>query len=459
MWNNAKMARMLSPLSLETTVICLLSFMIIPAAKFPEFIVVTNATLLNSGDTVVIKCLIANMTLMDVVTGYTLTWLKDDVRITDSFTELNEDVRDSRYSLNIFAEGGKGFVSSLQIKSLTEEDEGLFTCELQNKTSAKQQKSVSISGKIDKNNLVKTYRVQFTILHLTYNFLGVNVNALFLVEGTGVTVKTTVLDNTSTKSQRDFNENSSDETMQQYENTTPSDLNYEETNTSTTPIQIIDRNTTDTSMYMQNITESDLETGNDSISITNNTSRDNNLTTQTNVVSFVEGTTASLEVEIYTEEENNADMIAGVTVFIILLLVITITVVFIIKRRGGINWEICFHKAKGKDYEKPHHELINIDYENTENMKQAVVNHNYVNTEKAIRARRCYEYANNKEFLRDYDIMDSLRRTSLNEEGASFVPMTAPLGESTEVDFLPGHHDSPNRMEQKEEEKSLRKVS
>ncbi|XP_062579568.1 uncharacterized protein LOC134241547 [Saccostrea cucullata] len=317
-------------LVIETIVICLMSCMTLSPSKFPEFIVVTNASLLTFGDTVVIKCLIANMTLMDVVTGYTLTWFKDDVRVTESFTVLSNDVRDSRYSLNIFAEEGKGFVSSLQIKSLKEEDEGLFTCELQNNTSAKQQKSVSISGII--------------------------VESFFLFR---------------------------------------SILSDEESSTSTTQIQNIDRNTTDTSMYMESITESNLEKGNDSVSITNDTFKDNKLTTQTNVVSFVEGTTASLEGEFHSEKDNKAGMIVGIMVPIILILVTTITVAFIIKRRGGINWEICYHKSKGKDYEKPHHELINIDYENRRKKRKS----NYI---------KC----NDTTFLDEYNVIQEEQKTT-----------------------------------------------
>ncbi|XP_062616956.1 uncharacterized protein LOC134278672, partial [Saccostrea cucullata] len=253
---------------------------------------------------------------------------------------------------------------------LKEEDEGLFTCELQNNTSAKQQKSVSISVEGTDDVTARTTYVK--------------------------NVSETKVGNTSIKPTVDVNETISDETLKQYENMTLSILSDEESSTSTTQIQNIDRNTTDTSMYMESITESNLEKGNDSVSITNDTFKDNKLTTQTNVVSFVEGTTASLEGEFHSEKDNKAGMIVGIMVPIILILVTTITVAFIIKRRGGINWEICYHKSKEKDYEKPQHELITIDYENRRKKRKS----NYI---------KC----NDTTFLDEYNVIQEEQKTTL----------------------------------------------
>jgi hypothetical protein len=43
---------------------------------------------------------------------------------------------------------------------ITKEDEGVFTCELTNRMDAKQRKSISISGTVQKKNKKKTPKIE-----------------------------------------------------------------------------------------------------------------------------------------------------------------------------------------------------------------------------------------------------------------------------------------------------------
>ncbi|XP_061165641.1 uncharacterized protein LOC133174544 [Saccostrea echinata] len=372
------------------------------------------------------------MSLMDVVTSYTITWLKDEAKITKSFTELADGVEDSKYSLNIFAEQGTGFVSSLQIKGLTEEDEGTFTCELMNKSSSREGKSVSIS-----------------------------VEGMVGTAGTKVDKyeSGTIFDSTTYIPSEDINRSGSDETMQQYEETTPVLLSVNETST-TIHIMNIDTKTTNKGMDIENKTDSNLSTGANLMSTANNKTEDNNLTTGANfmstannktednnlttrakVVSTVGNTTNALEGENHLEDGNNAGLIAGITVTILLLIVVAIIMVLIIKRRQDINWEICFHKSKRKEYEPPQNDSF-TDYQNLGYTKEMVPNHSYINNEQAVRARRAYEDANDKDFLSEYETNKSMQKKSSRKEGANGVPKTLSQDDSSESDCF---RDFPDR--------------
>ncbi|XP_061165753.1 uncharacterized protein LOC133174685 [Saccostrea echinata] len=424
------MARGLFALLLGAVVICFMLGVNLSAAEFPAFSVLANKTLLSSGDTVVIKCLIENVTLMDVVTSYTMTWLKDDVKITKSFTELAGDVIDTRYSVNVVAEYGKGFFSSLQIKSLREEDEGTFTCELINKTSAKQQKSVSISVED----------------RVGYSGTTDSGNRYVISRSNKTSIAT-----------EDTNETSSNEIIQPYENTTPSLLSFnEKEKDTTTHIRDIDTGTTDEETYNETITDSET-------------------TTLSQFESLVDITTGVRDVEFQQEVDSNGNLIAGILVPVLLILFSVITVV-ILERRNVINFYICFHKSKwnaskpgGKSYEtytvrsgndsfipldcnekysdldvKPERypfETCKVDYIN-DSFSPDKTNEtyrgpaespdDYCNNEQAIRSRRAYEDANDKEFLTYYETKEILGRESTGKGGGNSVPGTLTQDDSTE---------------------------
>lgn len=109
---------------------------------FPHFTIQANSSLLEAGDTLVIKCLISNITLLTLVNSYSINWLKDEVQITNSFYDV---INDARFSVQMnVANQKRNVMSELQIKSIADEDEGYFTCELIDRRNIKRRKSIFI---------------------------------------------------------------------------------------------------------------------------------------------------------------------------------------------------------------------------------------------------------------------------------------------------------------------------
>ena len=75
-----------------------------------------NSSYITVGDTVVINCSVHNITLLSFLNGYTLSWWKDDVKLTTSSIMLSEDLKDTRYSIAINSLG-ETVVSILKITS------------------------------------------------------------------------------------------------------------------------------------------------------------------------------------------------------------------------------------------------------------------------------------------------------------------------------------------------------
>lgn len=102
---------------ISDTVIFILLMLLLPleTPELPHFTIQANSTLLLSGDTLVIKCLIYNISLLTLVNSYSLNWFKDDVQITNSFSDVINDAR-FREQLN-GAKQEQNVMSELQIKS------------------------------------------------------------------------------------------------------------------------------------------------------------------------------------------------------------------------------------------------------------------------------------------------------------------------------------------------------
>lgn len=81
-------------------------------AGFPNFSIQTNSSLLASGDTLVVKCLISNIALLTLVNSFSVNWFKDDVRITKSY---NDVIDDGRYSVQLEVASQEKLLSRLQI--------------------------------------------------------------------------------------------------------------------------------------------------------------------------------------------------------------------------------------------------------------------------------------------------------------------------------------------------------
>lgn len=110
-------------------------------AGFPNFTIQANSSLLASGDTLVVKCLISNIALLTLVNSFSVNWFKDDVRITKSY---NDVIDDGRYSVQLEVASQEKILSRLQITGISDEDEGTFTCELTDSNSNKRRQSISI---------------------------------------------------------------------------------------------------------------------------------------------------------------------------------------------------------------------------------------------------------------------------------------------------------------------------
>uniref|UniRef100_K1PPJ4 Uncharacterized protein n=1 Tax=Magallana gigas TaxID=29159 RepID=K1PPJ4_MAGGI len=110
-------------------------------AGFPNFRIQANSSLLASGDTLVVKCLISNIALLTLVNSFSVNWFKDDVRITKSY---NDVIDDGRYSVQLEVASQEKILSRLQITGISDEDEGTFTCELTDSNSNKRRQSISI---------------------------------------------------------------------------------------------------------------------------------------------------------------------------------------------------------------------------------------------------------------------------------------------------------------------------
>lgn len=82
---------------------------------FPNFTIQANSSLLASGDTLVVKCLISNIALLTLVKSYSINWFKDDVRITKSY---NDVIEDGRYSVQLEIASQENLLSRLQIRAL-----------------------------------------------------------------------------------------------------------------------------------------------------------------------------------------------------------------------------------------------------------------------------------------------------------------------------------------------------
>ena len=85
-------------------------------AESPPLSIESNNSYITVGDTVVINCSVHNITLLSFINGYTLSWWKDDVKLTTSSMTLSEDLKDTRYSIAIDLLG-ETVVSILKITS------------------------------------------------------------------------------------------------------------------------------------------------------------------------------------------------------------------------------------------------------------------------------------------------------------------------------------------------------
>ena len=85
-------------------------------AESPPLSIESNNSYRTVGDTVVINCSVHNITLLSFINGYTLSWWKDDVKLTTSSMTLSEDLKDTRYSIAIDLLG-ETVVSILKITS------------------------------------------------------------------------------------------------------------------------------------------------------------------------------------------------------------------------------------------------------------------------------------------------------------------------------------------------------
>ncbi|XP_052693248.1 uncharacterized protein LOC128171511 isoform X2 [Crassostrea angulata] len=112
------------------------------APGLPSFTIQANSTFVLSGDTLAIKCLIYNISILTLVNSYSINWFKDDVQITKSFSDVINDAK-YRVQLNI-AKQEQNVMSELQIKNITIEDVGSFTCELKGGNIIKQRQSIFI---------------------------------------------------------------------------------------------------------------------------------------------------------------------------------------------------------------------------------------------------------------------------------------------------------------------------
>lgn len=108
---------------------------------FPNFTIQANSSLLASGDTLVVKCIISNIGLLTLVNSYSINWFKDDVKITKSYNDI---IDDGRYSVQLEIASQEKILSRLKITGITDEDEGTFTCELADSNSNKRRQSISI---------------------------------------------------------------------------------------------------------------------------------------------------------------------------------------------------------------------------------------------------------------------------------------------------------------------------
>lgn len=81
-------------------------------AGFPNFSIQANSSLLASGDTLVVKCLISNIALLTLVNSFSVNWFKDDVRITKSY---NDVIDDGRYRVQLEVASQEKILSILQI--------------------------------------------------------------------------------------------------------------------------------------------------------------------------------------------------------------------------------------------------------------------------------------------------------------------------------------------------------
>ncbi|XP_078328902.1 uncharacterized protein LOC111116084 isoform X3 [Crassostrea virginica] len=112
-------------------------------AESPSLSIEANSSYITVGDTVVINCSVHNITLLSFLNGYTLSWWKDDVKLTTSSIMLSEDLKDTRHSIAIDLLG-ETVVSILKITNVTSEDDGLFKCELKDKENTNKSQALSI---------------------------------------------------------------------------------------------------------------------------------------------------------------------------------------------------------------------------------------------------------------------------------------------------------------------------
>lgn len=79
---------------------------------FPNFTIQANSSLLASGDTLVVKCIISNIGLLTLVNSYSINWFKDDVKITKSYNDI---IDDGRYSVQLEIASQEKILSRLKI--------------------------------------------------------------------------------------------------------------------------------------------------------------------------------------------------------------------------------------------------------------------------------------------------------------------------------------------------------
>ncbi|XP_056002149.1 uncharacterized protein LOC130049081 [Ostrea edulis] len=410
------MARELWTLYSVVFIICSALIIKSTTAQFPNFDIQANDSLLTAGDTVIIDCLLYNASVLDIMNDYDIAWFKDEIKLTQAYTRLRNDViNDQRYSISIEVKLNIGTVSTMQITSITTEDEGVFTCELTNRMNVKQRKSISISVEDPEDRTIAT-DIKSVISDPSFNH-----NKRLFTKWTdaeeGDNLSNTPSINIFTNSTTDivkFSEDVRDNNL-----TYPTDSNISPPTDSsiTTPAN-------------SNITypaESNTSTPTDGNITTPANSNitypaDSNISTPADgnsttpllffTENILENTSASTGIE--KREDDKVGLIAGITVLVVVLVLFLVLMsIYYARRRNILNCKSCYDKARGtnRKYDVTPRENIH----GYENVLPKVYHDVYVDPASEIETkprRRPYEDANDRTFLNEYEVNEHIRRGS-----------------------------------------------
>ncbi|XP_056002154.1 uncharacterized protein LOC125661745 [Ostrea edulis] len=356
-----KMARELWTLYSVVFIICSALIIKSTTAQFPNFDIQANNSLLTAGDTVIIDCLLYNASVLDIMNGYDIVWFKDEMKLTQAYTRLMNDViNDHRYSASIGVRN-IGAVSTIQITGITTEDEGVFTCELTNRMNVKQRKSIYISVENQENQTITP------------------------------DVITVISDPSFNHNKRLFAERT--------------DVEEDKNSTNTTSINIFTKRTTDSVKFRADVhyisypPDSNIST-----------TADGNSTSP--LLLSIENTleNTSMSTGIQKREDDKGGLTAGIIVLVLILVLMSI---YYARRRNTLNCESCCHEARstGRTDDVTPRETIH-QYESV----LPIVYHDvYVDQASEIETkprRRPDEDAIDRTFLNEYEINENLHRES-----------------------------------------------